>query len=132
MKLDNYRERLIALHEAQTKKGIDKYGIIMEQNPGDIRYWLNHFRQEMIDGLNYSFRLEDELIKLGVIEESNIHKIENGLWPKPTKKCKEQNADNEVEKDCDNCKYNNYLADIYPCSCCDGGNCWEGSDVESN
>ena len=62
--MDNYRSRLIALHEAQTQKGIDKYGTVLEQNTDDVFKRLEHFRQEMLDGLNYSFWLEDELRKL--------------------------------------------------------------------
>jgi len=64
--MDNYRSRLIALHEAQTQKGIDKYGTVLEQNTDDVFKRLEHFRQEMLDGLNYSFWLEDEIRKLGI------------------------------------------------------------------
>ena len=64
--MDNYRSRLIALHEAQTQKGIDKYGTVLEQNTDDVFKRLEHFRQEMLDGLNYSFWLEDEIRKLVV------------------------------------------------------------------
>jgi len=63
--MDNYRSRLIALHEAQTQKGIDKYGTVLEQNTDDVFKRLEHFRQEMLDGLNYSFWMEDELRRLG-------------------------------------------------------------------
>jgi len=66
--MNNYRDRIVALHKQQTEKGIKKYGSVMTENAGDILYWLNHFRQEMIDGLNYSFRIEDELKRLGLIE----------------------------------------------------------------
>ena len=73
--MDNYRSRLIALHEAQTQKGIDKYGTVLEQNADDIFKRLEHFRQEMLDGLNYSFWLEDELRKLGIGKSEPIQTV---------------------------------------------------------
>jgi len=63
--MDNYRGRIIALHKQQTDKGLEKYGTVLEQNTDDIFKRLEHFRQEMLDGLNYSFWLEDELRKMG-------------------------------------------------------------------
>ena len=69
--MDNYRSRIIALHEAQTQKGIDKYGTVLEQNTDDVFKRLEHFRQEMLDGLNYSFWLEDEIRNLGIGKSCN-------------------------------------------------------------
>ena len=66
--MNNYRDRIIALHIQQTNKGLEKYGTVLEQNADDAFKRLEHFRQEMLDGLNYSFWLEDELKRLGLIE----------------------------------------------------------------
>jgi hypothetical protein len=33
--------------------GIEKYGTTLDQNKGDLRYWLNHAYEETLDKANY-------------------------------------------------------------------------------
>lgn len=87
--MNNYRSRLIALYEAQTQKGIDKYGTVLEQNTDDVFKRLEHFRQEMLDGLNYSFWLEDELRKLGLGKSEPMQTV--------------------IAKGCGNCAYYSHI-----------------------
>lgn len=37
----------------RSKVGVRKYGQTMEQNPGDLEYWLNHALEEALDFVNY-------------------------------------------------------------------------------
>jgi len=112
--MDNYRSRIIALHEAQTRKGMDKYGTVLEQNTDDIFKRLEHFRQEMLDGLNYSFWLEDELRKLVIGKSCNscINRFEISgkciYYPEKQKICIESDycfwdQSKSLLKDCQNC-----------------------------
>ena len=125
--MDNYRSRLIALHEAQTQKGIYKYGTVLEQNTDDVFKRLEHFRQEMLDGLNYSFWLEDELRKLVTGKSCNncdnwlndccqlidarrkICKASDLCFWEQVKSCETCGDIRDSKSYCFSCKENNYV-----------------------
>lgn len=49
----NYRQAIVARIDAQTTKGIEKYGQTLEHNPAGVEERLEHLAQELTDGLAY-------------------------------------------------------------------------------
>ena len=47
--LNKYKER--------ADRGMIKYNISMEDNDGNLFYWLNHLQQELMDATNYTEKL---------------------------------------------------------------------------
>jgi hypothetical protein len=48
-----YLDRIINRFRSQEAKGVLKYGVILEDNHGDVNYRLEHLAQELSDGLMY-------------------------------------------------------------------------------
>jgi len=61
-KMSRYLDRLIARFKAQEKKGIDKYGQILEHNPAPMLERLEHLAQELTDGLMYIEWIKERVI----------------------------------------------------------------------
>lgn len=43
----------------QWNKGMQKYGMTVDDNPGDSSYWADHAAQEAADGAVYALRVSD-------------------------------------------------------------------------
>lgn len=59
-----YWERINAIAEQQRTKGINKYGVGLEDNPAAIMERINHLQEELIDGLMYCEWIKDHLKEL--------------------------------------------------------------------
>jgi hypothetical protein len=51
--MGRYKDRIDARFEAQERKGIEKYGQVIEENHGSFDYRLEHLAGELTDGLMY-------------------------------------------------------------------------------
>ena len=51
--LDKFSER--------SETGIRKYGTTLEENDGDILYWVNHLQEELMDAILYSQKIKNLL-----------------------------------------------------------------------
>lgn len=51
--MGRYKDRIDARFEAQERKGIEKYGQVLEDNHGNLDYRLEHLAQELTDALMY-------------------------------------------------------------------------------
>lgn len=49
--------------KSRSKVGIKKYNTTLDQNKGDLKYWLQHQYEEMLDACNYLKRAIMELEK---------------------------------------------------------------------
>lgn len=55
-----YRERILEKMDKQIMKGIDKYGMTLEENNNlDIESRLNHLTEELVDALFYIEHLQE-------------------------------------------------------------------------
>ena len=60
-KADPIIEKVLNRIKSRADKGIIKYAMSMEENPGDVVYWLRHLQEEMLDGAAYIERLISEI-----------------------------------------------------------------------
>lgn len=62
--LNPYWERICKLSDRQRAKGLEKYGLGLESNPGAILERIEHLQEELIDGLMYCEWIKDKLMEL--------------------------------------------------------------------
>ena len=57
-------ERAKAQIDKQTKKGLEKYGMLLDDNPAPVEDCINHMTEELADGLQYAIWIKDGISKL--------------------------------------------------------------------
>lgn len=50
--------------EARQRAGYEEYGTTMADNKGDLRYWVTHLQEEMMDSIVYAEKILEILDKL--------------------------------------------------------------------
>lgn len=95
----NYRRAIVARIDAQTTKGIEKYGQTLEFNPAGIVERLEHLAQELTDGLAYI-----EWVKECIADN----------WIKKDS----ETIETESDKSCFDCKYSCVPQNNEPCKSC--------------
>ena len=68
--MGRYLDIIIDRFKAQEAKGVRKYGVLLEDNHGDIDYRLEHLSQELTDGLMYIEWYKDKASKMQVVLET--------------------------------------------------------------
>ena len=51
--MDGIVERVVSLFRSRSKRGIDKYGVTLEQNELSNTEWLQHLQEELMDAALY-------------------------------------------------------------------------------
>ena len=57
-------ERAKSQIDKQTKKGLEKYGMLLDDNPAPVEDCINHMTEELADGLQYAIWIKDGITKL--------------------------------------------------------------------
>lgn len=70
--MDSILTRLIKDYEERAKAGLAKYGTDLDRTDLTSLDWLEHFRQELMDGALYALRLESDLKMLMAIVSAFI------------------------------------------------------------
>lgn len=64
-KSDNpYWERITKIAEKQREKGLETYGVGIEDNPSDIITRINYLEEELTDSLYYLEWIKDEIFRV--------------------------------------------------------------------
>jgi hypothetical protein len=50
--------------EARQRAGYEEYGTTMADNKGDLRYWVTHLQEEMMDSIVYAEKILEILDRL--------------------------------------------------------------------
>jgi len=58
---DRIVERVIKLFRKRSKRGIEKYGVTLEQNDLTNSQWLQHLQEELMDAALYVERLKQAI-----------------------------------------------------------------------
>ena len=59
--IDNVVEKVIKLFRKRSKRGIEKYGVTLEQNELSNVEWLQHLQEELMDAALYVERLKQAI-----------------------------------------------------------------------
>lgn len=59
-----YWERITKIAEKQREKGLETYGIGIEDNPSDIITRINYLEEELTDSLYYLEWIKDEIFRV--------------------------------------------------------------------
>ena len=52
-------DRAKAQIDKQTKKGLEKYGMLLDDNPAPVQECIEHLEEELADGLQYAIWIKD-------------------------------------------------------------------------
>lgn len=61
MRNDRFWQRIQQIYETQRKKGIQTYGVVLENNKADILTRLNYLSEELVDALMYIEWIKEQL-----------------------------------------------------------------------
>ncbi len=62
-KLDSVVQEIVERFRVRAALGKEKYGTDLDRQDLDLLDWITHFREEMMDGLLYITRIEQEIRK---------------------------------------------------------------------
>ena len=60
---DSVVQAVIDKFAARAKMGKEKYGITMDRNDLEFWDWLNHFQEELMDGIVYAEKIKQQIKK---------------------------------------------------------------------
>ena len=60
---DSVVQAVIDKFAARAKMGKEKYGVTMDRNDLEFWDWLNHFQEELMDGIVYAEKLKRQIKK---------------------------------------------------------------------
>jgi hypothetical protein len=60
---DSVVQAVIDKFAARAKMGKEKYGVTMDRNDLEFWDWLNHFQEELMDGIVYAEKLKQQIKK---------------------------------------------------------------------
>ena len=60
---DSVVQAVIDNFAARAKMGKEKYGVTMDRNDLEFWDWLNHFQEELMDGIVYAEKLKQQIKK---------------------------------------------------------------------
>lgn len=66
--MDKIYQSVVSKLQERHNKGVKEYGTTMEENNGNLLYWLNHLQEELMDSIVYIEK------KIQLLE--NCHTIE--------------------------------------------------------
>jgi len=75
-------ERVVDKIRGRSKVGLEKYGVSLMDDPGNLDTWLNHLQEELMDAVNYIERAREELNRDVLTSGSNQVRI-NYVDPLP-------------------------------------------------
>mgnify|MGYP000585938336 CR=1 FL=1 len=55
--------------------GFKKYGVTLDQDPGDINVWMTHLQEELMDAVNYIEKLKQ--VTTEVLQDALVKKYED-------------------------------------------------------
>lgn len=55
--------------------GFKKYGVTLDQDPGDLNVWMTHLQEELMDAVNYIEKLKR--VTTEVLQDALVKKYEN-------------------------------------------------------
>jgi len=61
--VDTVVESVVHKYKSRSKVGIDKYGTTLDRDDLSVLEWLNHFQEEMLDGVLYIEKAMQEIRK---------------------------------------------------------------------
>jgi hypothetical protein len=62
-KPDSVVQAVIDKFAARAKMGKEKYGVTMDRDDLEFWDWLNHFQEELMDGIVYAEKLKQQIKK---------------------------------------------------------------------
>jgi hypothetical protein len=60
---DSVVQAVIDKFAARAKMGKEKYGVTMDRNDLEFWDWLNHFQEELMDGIVYAEKIKQQIKK---------------------------------------------------------------------
>ena len=60
---DSVVQAVIDKFAARAKMGKEKYGVTMDRNDLEFWDWLNHFQEQLMDGIVYAEKLKQQIKK---------------------------------------------------------------------
>ena len=60
---DSVVQAVIDKFAARAKMGKEKYGVTMDRNDLEFWDWLNHFQEELMDGIIYAEKIKQQIKK---------------------------------------------------------------------
>lgn len=60
---DSVVQAVIDKFASRAKMGKEKYGVTMDRNDLEFWDWLNHFQEELMDGIVYAEKLKQQIKK---------------------------------------------------------------------
>ena len=60
---DSVVQAVIDKFASRAKMGKEKYGVTMDHNDLEFWDWLNHFQEELMDGIVYAEKLKQQIKK---------------------------------------------------------------------
>lgn len=82
--MDSVVRSIIQKFQTRSQMGKEKYGTDLDRDDLSITEWLNHFQEELMDGILYAEKLKQSLI------EKNL--METNFEEKNTRNSKEDSA----------------------------------------
>jgi len=79
MIMDNYRDKVMELHEKQSAKGMSKYGIPLEEYNSTMGIRIAHLQEELMDALHYTFWMMEMLPEAPKVEQRVCQDC-NAVW----------------------------------------------------
>ncbi|MEJ6793820.1 MAG: hypothetical protein QNK68_02250 [Flavobacteriales bacterium] len=68
-------ESVVNKFVSRSDVGFKKYGVTLDEDPGDLNVWMTHLQEELMDAVNYIEKLKQ--VTTEVLQDALVKKHEN-------------------------------------------------------